>query len=360
MIIYIHIPFCHRICPYCSFYKHTPGGTDKRAFIQAIVAEARQYQSICQSPISSLYLGGGTPSMLSPGHLSELFDGLHDALPLENTHVTLEANPATFGTDKAQLFKQLGVNRISLGIQSFENHILKTLGREHNSDDASESVQILQNSGIDEVNIDLMFSVPGQSMEDWAQSLDKAVSLKPDHISAYNLTYEEDTPFFETLRHHDNEDLNAEMFTLAHNTLTQAGFTHYETSNYALPGKESEHNRSYWRGDDYLGLGPSAVSTVDATRWKNIPDTARYIHAVETVGHTKSEQETIDSQAYRIERIALLLRTTDGLPERYLADSPAADIDQLLENKLAEWHHGNLRLINDGPLLVDSIAAKLI
>jgi len=301
--------------------------------------------------------------MLSPAHLRKLFDGLAEIFDLSSTHITLEANPATFNLSKAQLFKSLGVNRVSLGIQSFNEHVLKTLGREHTPEQAIESVQLLRNAGMEEINIDLMFAIPGQSLTDWQHTLDTAVSLKPDHISAYNLTYEEDTAFIERLtqgEYNESEDTNADHFLAAQLTLEKAGFHHYETSNYAQPGKESQHNLAYWLGEDYLGIGPSAVSTIGGTRWKNIPDTSRYIHAIETVGHAKSEAETIDSSAFRIERIALLLRTTVGLPELYLADSPEGAVQELLENKLAELADGHLRLINDGPLLVDPIASKLI
>ena len=370
MIVYIHIPFCHRICPYCSFYKHTPGDTDKRAFIQAILKEAQHAASLywpnsssSTNRISTLYLGGGTPSMLSPGHLTDLFEGLHQTLPLENTHITLEANPATFGTSKTTLFKTLGINRISLGIQSFHNDVLQTLGREHNSNQASESVRTLQDADMEEINIDLMFSVPGQTMDDWKHTLDTAISLKPDHISAYNLTYEEDTEFIKKLtqgEYKESEDSNADMFSLAHDTLSEAGFHHYETSNYALPGKESQHNLAYWQGTDYIGLGPSAVSTIQGTRWKNLPNTDGYINAIKTIGHAKSNAETIDQDAFRIERIALLLRTTEGLPEVYLSESPEGSVQNLLDNHLAKINGGKLRLINNGPLLVDSIAAQLI
>ncbi|BDS06323.1 coproporphyrinogen III oxidase [Oceaniferula spumae] len=364
MILYVHIPFCHRICPYCSFYKHTPGDTDLRAFIQAIHKEAACWSALpSDTAIDTLYLGGGTPSMLSPGHLRELFDGLHKTLPLENTHITLEANPATFGTNKAALFKEMGVNRTSLGIQSFNDHVLKTLGREHNPEQAAEAVQLLRESGMEEINIDLMFSIPGQSDADWQHSLDRAVSLKPDHISAYNLTYEEDTEFIDRLTKGDykqSEDTNAVQFQQAHDTLTAAGFHHYETSNYAQPGMESRHNQGYWHGVDYLGLGPSAVSTIGDRRWRNLPDTAGYIHAVNTVGHAKREEEIIDEEAYRIERIALLLRTTEGLPECYLEDCPEGAVDELLGNQLAEMNNDKLRLINQGILLVDAIAEKLV
>lgn len=361
LIVYVHIPFCHRICPYCSFYKHTPGDTDQKAFIATITKEAETSASALNlTGISTLYLGGGTPSMLSPGHLTELFEGLHDTLPLADTHITLEANPATFNASKATLFKQLGVNRVSLGIQSFSPHVLETLGREHNPEQAAESVKILQNAGLEEVNIDLMFSVPGQSVADWEHSLDTAISLSPDHISAYNLTYEEDTPFFDKLRHNEDESTNAEMFLIAHSKLTSAGFLHYETSNYARPGKQSQHNLAYWQGQDYLGLGPSAVSTINGNRWTNLPDSARYIHAINTVGHAKSDQEIITPEAFRTERIALLLRTSHGLPGKYLEDSPDGAIESLIDNQLAEMKNGHLVLINKGLMLVDAIAAELL
>lgn len=301
--------------------------------------------------------------MLSPSHLRRLFEGLGSAFDLTNTHITLEANPATFNLSKAGLFKELGVNRTSLGIQSFSPPILKTLGREHSREQAIESVNILRAAGMEEINIDLMFSIPGQSMDDWRETLDTAVDLKPDHISAYNLTYEEDTEFIERLtrgEYSESEDTNAGMFQLAEQRLGTAGFKHYETSNYAQAGKESLHNLSYWQGHDYLGLGPSAVSTIHGKRWKNLPDTARYIQAVKSVGHAMSDAEQLSEEDLRIERIALLLRTSLGLPVKFIEQSPAGAVDELINNHLAKLENGRLRLINDGPMLVDPIAAKLI
>jgi oxygen-independent coproporphyrinogen-3 oxidase len=364
-MIYIHIPFCHRICPYCSFYKHTPGDTDIKRFIAAIITEARHevHRQGGSYPAPTLYLGGGTPSMLSPRHLRELFEGLQTVFDLHHTHITLEANPATFSINKAQLFKELGVNRVSLGVQSFSPDVLKTLGREHSPEEATESVKILREAGIEEINIDLMFAIPGQSLTDWEDTLTTAIALKPDHISAYNLTYEEDTAFIDRLtrgEYKENEETNASSFTLAHTLLKNAGFHHYETSNYAQPGKESQHNLAYWLGHDYLGLGPSAVSTIQGTRWQNLPDTTGYIHAIETVGHAKQNAETIDASAFRIERIALLLRTTTGLPVSYLEDSPDGAVDELIAHDLAKICEDHLQLINEAPLLVDPIAARLI
>ena len=314
MLLYIHIPFCHRICPYCSFYKHTPGDTPIGSFVDTLAAEAKS--RITENP-RTIYLGGGTPSMLSPGHLTRLFTALHDTIDFSKLdEVTLEANPATFDAAKAKLFRDLGVTRVSLGIQSFTPHVLEILGREHTVAQAGESVSILREAGIPSVNIDLMFSIPGQSKDDWRKTLEHAISLEPDHISAYNLTYEEDTAFFESLRRgemRENEDHDAEFFHLADELLTAAGFDHYETSNYARPGHHSTHNQGYWHGEDYLGLGPSAVSTLEDVRWKNLPDTARYVAQVQSVGHALSESETLDAEARRLERIALGLRTMDGI-----------------------------------------------
>lgn len=302
--------------------------------------------------------------MLSPRHLERLFSALHETLDFNRLdEVTLEANPATFDAEKARLFRALGVTRVSLGIQSFAPHILQTLGREHSAQQATESVQVLRDAGIPQVNIDLMFSIPGQSEADWLDTLQHAVSLKPDHVSAYNLTYEEDTAFFESLRRGEvapSEDIDARFFQLADECLGAAGFDHYETSNYAQPGCHSSHNRGYWRGEDYLGLGPSAVSTVAAVRSKNIADTAAYVARVESLGHALDESEALDAECLRLERIALGLRTTDGIPLDLLDSAGRARAEILVTEGLAKIDAGRFLLVSHGRALVDPIAAELV
>ena len=361
MLLYLHIPFCHRVCPYCSFYKHTPGDTPIGQFVDALAAEAK---SRVITPPRTLYLGGGTPSMLSPGHLTRLFTALHERIDFSKLEeVTLEANPATFDAAKARLFGDLGVTRVSLGIQSFTPHVLEILGREHSVGQAGEAVTILREAGMPSINIDLMFSIPGQSRDDWRKTLEHAVSLAPDHISAYNLTYEEDTAFFESLRRgemRENEDHDAEFFHLADELLTAAGFDHYETSNYAKPEHHSAHNQGYWRGEDYLGLGPSAVSTVEGVRWKNVPDTARYVAQIQSVGHALIEAETLDAEARRLERIALGLRTNDGISLDLLSTESRQRATHLAAEGLARITGGRFILIHHGRALVDPIAAELV
>ncbi|MES2476656.1 MAG: radical SAM family heme chaperone HemW [Verrucomicrobiota bacterium] len=361
MLLYLHIPFCHRVCPYCSFYKHTPGATSIGSFVDAI---ARETQSRLTTAPRTIYLGGGTPSMLSPSHLTRLFEALHAKIDFTALdEVTLEANPATFDLAKAKLFRELGVTRVSLGIQSFTPHVLKTLGREHSVGQADDAVRLLREAEIPSINIDLMFSIPGQSETDWHATLDHAITLQPDHISAYNLTYEEDTAFFESLRRgemRENEDHDADYFHLADRLLEAAGFDHYETSNYARPGHHSRHNRGYWNGEDYLGLGPSAVSTLDGSRWKNVADTALYVSQVASLGHALAESEPLDDEARRIERIALGLRTRDGISLNLLGPEARQRAHHLASEGLASIHGNRFILIHHGRALVDPIAAELV
>ncbi|MCH7226749.1 radical SAM family heme chaperone HemW [Haloferula sp. A504] len=365
MLVYLHIPFCHRICPYCSFYKHTPGATPIPRFIDAVVAEARERITTIRNERSAtaprtLYLGGGTPSMLSPAHLQRLFEGLSEVLSLDSLdEVTLEANPATFDLAKARLFRDLGVRRVSLGIQSFDPATLRTLGREHDPGQAAEAVRILREAGMPSVNIDLIFSVPGLSLDSWRATLETTLALEPDHVSAYNLTYEEDTEFLASLKRghlDEDEDRDAVQFHLAHDLLTAAGFDHYETSNYARDRHHSTHNRGYWQGEDYLGLGPSAVSTIAALRTTNVADTDRYVRMIEAVGHATVESEALDAEQLRLERLALLLRTKEGVPLEWL---DADDSQRLIEAGLARVAGDHFILTRQGAALVDPIAAEL-
>ena len=361
MLLYIHIPFCHRICPYCSFYKHTPGKTPIGRFIEALGREAAQ--RISRQP-RTLYLGGGTPSMLSLGHLEKLFGALHQQMDFSQLdEVTLEANPATFDDKKAALFRELGVTRVSLGIQSFNASVLRTLGREHDPAEAAESVKILREAGLAEVNIDLMFSIPGLKDEDWRETLEQSIALKPDHISAYNLTYEEDTAFFESLKRGEmdmNEDRDAHQFHLADELLSAAGFGHYETSNYARPGRESTHNRGYWQGEDYLGLGPSAVSTMNRERSRNVADTALYVKRINTIGNAVDDSEQLDEEQWRIERVALGLRTLEGISLDLLDEAGRDRAASLANEGMAALEGERLKLKGIGRALVDPIVAELI
>src|SRR5205807_6593047 len=292
--IYVHIPFCARICPYCAFYKELLDRSQTQRFCEALLSELPQQaqdRPAFAGPTagrhllpSTIYFGGGTPTALTTAQLEFLLGGFRDALDLSKLIAwTMEANPGSVSKSKAALLRRLGITRISLGIQSWDDDLLILLGREHNAKQGEESFQILRDAGFSNINVDLMFGLPGQTIHQWRSTLERTVSLKPEHISSYCLTYEEDTEFLLRLARGEfrqDPDTDSEFFELTMSILETAGYKHYEISNYARPGFRSAHNRAYWSGSDYLGIGPSAFSTIGMTRWQNISDFRRYADAV--------------------------------------------------------------------------------
>ena len=361
---YLHIPFCHRVCPYCSFFKHTPGRTDMRAFVEALLTEARLRATRCPVALRTLYLGGGTPTALSETHLDHLLSGLAEILDLSGLEeFTVEANPRTLPPAKAELLLRHGVTRVSLGVQAWDEPTLATLGRDHSPAEAAATFATLRAAGFPSVNVDLMFSIPGQRLETWKASLDRTLELAPDHISAYNLNYEEDTEFFDRLtrgQYREVPDQDADFFFTALETLEAAGFRHYEISNYAKPGHESAHNAAYWFGRDYLGLGPGCTSTVAGQRWQNVRDTARYIESLQTGTLPAMDLEQLTPEQRRTERFGLELRTLQGLPMDLVDAAQHPLLQQLARDGLLRLEDGHIRLDRAGKPLVDSIAVALL
>lgn len=362
MHLYVHIPFCHHICPYCAFYKHKPGNLANEAFVAAILAEAQTHRELSGRELRTIYFGGGTPSLLSGKLLTQLCNGIRDQFDLSSLQEwTIEANPATFDQRKAATMRQLGINRVSLGVQSFQSDTLKTLGRDHSPQSAIEAFQSLRSAGIRNISIDLMFSIPGQDSASWQSDLETAVALEPDHFSAYNLTYEEDTEFL--TRHEQgeldaSEDRDANLFYQAIDFLEEHGFRHYEISNYARSGFESVHNQAYWKGADYLGLGPGAVSTIGSRRWKTLPDTAAYIDRIQKGEDAATERETLTDEDRRLEAIGLQLRTAKGVPTA-LIQSPDP-VESLNQQGYIVEHEGHYVLTREGKALADPIAGMLV
>ncbi len=362
--VYAHVPFCHRICPYCSFYKHTPGGADLGAFVEALLAEARGRTQAVSLDVETLYLGGGTPTLLSERHLGHLLAGLREVFDLRNlSECTIEINPRTLTAKKAELLRRQGVTRASLGVQAWDEPTLAVLGRDHSPAEAEQTYRTLRAAGFESVSIDLMFSIPGQSLETWRGSLKRTLELSPDHISTYNLNYEEDTEFFERLRagrYQERPDQDADFFFSALDLLEGAGFSHYEISNHARPGHESRHNAAYWFGRDYLGLGPGATSTVAGRRWQNVRDTERYIALAQAGDETAFEAEQITGEQRRTERFGLELRTRQGLPVELIEPAQQALLRQLQSDGLLRLEDQHVRLNRVGKPLVDSIAVALL
>lgn len=279
--LYLHIPFCPRVCPYCNFYVQPADRRLSVPLVEALLAEHRWWRDHADLRPDTIYLGGGTPSALDTRSLEKLLTALHTAHNPQE--FTIEINPTTLSAEKAAMLRGLGVTRASLGAQSFHPGELLTLGRQHSPERIVATYHILRDAGFDNINLDLIFGTPGGTEHDWAATLRRALDLAPEHISAYCLTYEEDTPFFERVASgqwaRPDPEREEHLMRLTQRTLTAAGFTQYEVSNYARPGFESRHNIAYWRGADYLGLGPGAVSTLAALRWKNIPNVETYTSA---------------------------------------------------------------------------------
>ena len=332
-----------------------------RAFIAAVVREAELRLPPGFAP-DTIYFGGGTPSMLSPKHLDDLVAGLRTWL--DTAHVrewSFEANPATFTAAKVEHWRSLGINRVSLGAQSFEPELLRMLGREHSAEQIAESVRLLRAAGMEQVNIDLMFCLPGQTPAQWRHSLDEALALEPDHLSTYSLTLEEDTPFYSACPP-PAEEQEAELYTIAHEQLTKAGFRHYEVSNYARgDGARSEHNLAYWRGADYYGLGPGACGTVNNVRYMNAPSTPLYSHALAEGKLPPGSQEVLTEQDRITELLGLQLRTDEGVPLGKFSADQAPVLRMLREEGLAyTTPTSRLVLTPRGLLLADEIAVQLM
>lgn len=361
--LYVHVPYCHKICPYCSFYKHLPSEGNPAGFPAALLAEAR---ALVEGPVplalETVYFGGGTPTFLPTAVLENFLPELASILNFGQVQEwTMEINPRTIDAKKAAVLRGCGVNRASLGVQAWDAESLEILGRDHSPAEGEEAFRILRDSGFPSVSIDLMFSVPGRPVSAWEASLKKTLSLQPDHISAYNLTYEEDTEFFRKCLagiYSVEESRDEEEFALAMELLQGSGYLHYEISNYAKPGRESLHNQSYWAGGDYAGLGPGAVSTIHGQRYRNIPSTTVWQDSARAGKVLRVEHEEITPTKWLCERLALGFRTSTGLPAQWLQGAQPA-ITRLLEEGLIRQDGNFLKLTHRGKFVADGVISHL-
>ncbi len=365
MNLYLHIPFCPKICPYCSFYKEASDRNKTEGFVEAVLHEAERFQDGFGQRVAprTVFVGGGTPTALPTRLLVRLFRGLQKSIDFSRVEEwTVEMNPATVSLEKAHELRQMGVTRVSMGVQSWDEAMLKRLGRVHSAIQAERSFAILREAGFDNINLDLMFAIPGQTAQVWIASLEKTFSLQPEHLSAYCLTYEEDTAFLaaqqrgDLVRETENE---CDFFAIAMGRAEAAGYHQYEISNYARPGRECRHNLGYWRGDDYLGLGPSAVSTINGKRWKNVPNTTFYMAEIAQHGHARIEEEELDGPTRLVEQLAFGLRTSEGVP-LHEASARLETLAELEKEGFLECGGGRVRLTPRGRMVADEIGSLIL
>lgn len=372
--IYIHIPFCKSRCIYCGFYS-TMNKELKERYVDALIREihmrkddfARLGTSLSPSSTSTVYFGGGTPSSLSVCDIERIVGALESTFNGTPSEVTLEMNPDDVTKDYIKAVRQMGINRISMGIQTFDDSRLQFIRRRHNASQAEKAVMTIREEGIHNVSIDLMFGFPNQTMDEWVTDIDKAIALHPTHISAYSLMYEEDTPLFRMLQKGEINQIDDEtslaMYTELINRLTANGYEHYEISNFAMPGYRSVHNSSYWHDTPYLGFGAAAHSYNKDTRSWNIPDLKKYIESIES-GVLPSESEVIDADTHYNDLITTALRTREGLnlddlPQKY-REYALVNARKSISEHLLEATDSHIRLTREGLFVSDMVMSELI
>ncbi|UWG96864.1 radical SAM family heme chaperone HemW [Dehalobacter sp. DCM] len=381
--LYVHVPFCINKCDYCAFFSvplnkmELQGANSGSGIISSYLDGLEREIALCENEapaqgVSSLFIGGGTPTALAIHDLERLLNLLHTGYrfssscsqengyaPDKDTEKTIESNPGTIDPEKLSVLRGYDINRISVGVQSFDDHILKTIGRIHSVKDIYNSVELIRKAGFDNLNMDLMFGLPGQRMRNWQDSLKQAVALNPEHLSLYALTVEEGTPL-----DHDytsgkitipDDDSDADMYQWAVGYLQSNGYIHYEVSNFAKPGFECRHNLTYWRSEDYTGLGPGAVSCVNDVRSKNMEDITDYRKHLSAGNRPWDDSATeILTKDQRISEYMMLgLRTTAGIDLRGFADKFGAEVNDVYGQKLQDYLNKKILLINDGRLMID-------
>jgi oxygen-independent coproporphyrinogen-3 oxidase len=368
--IYIHIPFCKKACNYCNFHFSTNHQLINQV-IDAIVHEIQLQKHYLSEPIETLYLGGGTPSLLRKAALAKLFDAvkLHFTL-LPDAEITLEANPDDIGNEQLLNWVELGVNRLSIGIQSFRNEDLQWMGRAHNADQALTCIGLAQAAGIQNISIDLIYGGPSLSNEDWIKNLQIAINTGVPHLSCYALTVEPKTALAHKINQQELPNVDAAHqaahFGILQEMTANAGFEQYEISNFSLPGKRSIHNANYWLGQHYLGVGPAAHSFNGISRQWNISNNALYIQSLaQDVVPFEIEELTVVQQIN--EYIMTALRTIEGIDTNRINAIAGNDIfeailldaDHYIDEGLLTHKNGRLSLTPNGKFMADGIAAHL-
>ncbi|HMK44143.1 MAG TPA: radical SAM family heme chaperone HemW [Dissulfurispiraceae bacterium] len=366
--LYIHIPFCLRKCLYCNFYSESVDSHEPERYMRALCRELAERRSEC-GPLSTVFLGGGTPSILSVDLLRVLMECLSKKMALSSdAEITIEANPATIDEKGLCELRSIGFNRLSLGVQSCRNGELRQLGRPHNWQQALDAFDAARRAGFDNISVDLIYGVPGQGMAGWRESLAQVVRLHPEHISAYELTPEPQTPLHDKLRTGEislpSEESIEEMFLFADDYLGSMGYEHYEISNYALSGYRCRHNMTYWERAPYVGLGPAAHSFDGEHRRANIEDVREYMAALEKGRSVQMESARISEYEIICETIFLGLRTSEGVTMSELPAHSTAGIEKALQDQrlqgLVLFDGNQLRLTRRGWLLSNEVIAILL
>jgi len=372
--IYIHIPFCRSRCSYCDFATGIYDRPLAERYVDALVKELEIWEEVSPRRVDTIYFGGGTPSLLSPAQVKAILETVHSRFEVESAaEVTMEMNPGTVTPESVAEFRRLGINRASFGAQTFDDRELARLGRSHTTEDTTKTLQILRDAGFDNVSFDLIAGLPGQSVSGWQYNLDRALELRPEHLSFYLLEVHEGTPLAEHIRKgiqpRPDDELAAEMYELMLERANAAGYEHYEISNLCLPGYESRHNTKYWIGAPYYGFGCSAHSFDGKDRrWSNERDVARYVGLIEQEQNPIVEQVKLTPDEVRAEAVFLGMRMMRGVSVKQyqrmfgvdLRTEHKSDLERFKDAGLIEFDGDLLRLTSSGALLSNEVFAVFV
>ena len=370
--LYVHIPFCKSRCIYCGFYS-TVGLDLRQQYVEALCKEMEmenEKRKEKNEKLKTIYLGGGTPSQLTTEQLRQLFYNIYKVYGRDAEEITIEINPDDVTETYAEALPELGINRVSMGAQTFDNARLKFLHRRHRAEQVEQAVKRLRKAGIQNISIDLMYGFPDETLEDWKQDIKKALTLNVEHISAYCLMIEEGTVLYERVKsekvkvkNDKDEELERAMYEMLIDQLTGAGYEHYEISNFARQGYRSRHNSSYWHDVPYIGLGAAAHSYDGACRSWNVADIRQYITAIER-GERPAEYETLDEDTRYNDRVTVALRTSDGLDLTTLSEKHRRyclkEAQRYLSDGLLRLDDNRLILTRKGLFVSDMVMSGLI
>lgn len=358
--IYIHVPFCIKKCGYCDFYSVKWDEESENSYIRSAIDEIKGYRELEDYIIDTIFIGGGTPSVIMPQNIEKLIAAVKDTFTVaQNAEISMEANPNSL-SQNLKIYKETGINRLSIGIQSLKDDILKRIGRIHNFSEALQAIDLAQKQGFDNINADVMFNIPGQTLEDITDTIYQLISKDIRHISFYSLKLEEGTQMYSLEKNKvitmPVEDLEREMYYAGRTIMEEHGLMQYEISNFAVKGYECRHNLKYWNQEEYIGIGPSAHSFMGNTRYSNPSNLKEYTLSSGKEGFKRNIQEVMDEDELMFEYIMLRLRLTEGLKfaefknkfNRDFEETYKAQIEKLLKDNLIYLDDEGIRLTHRG------------
>lgn len=372
--LYLHIPFCVRKCAYCDFLSWRGTEEEQQRYVEGLLKEIESYRSFAQGyRVSTVFLGGGTPSVLSGEQMARILETLQNVFAIEKKpEITLEMNPGTADRDKLKVYRKMGVNRLSIGLQSVKNENLKLLGRIHRYEDFLETWKMARDEGFENISADMISSIPGQNLEQWKEELEILVQTPLEHISVYQLILEEGTAFYDRYGDHEellpDEDISREIYLWTGKFLENQGYRQYEISNYARPGRESRHNLKYWERGDYLGLGLGAASMVRNIRMSNTRDMEEYLGCCHNPKTMRKDVEFLEEPRQMEEFMFLGLRKTRGVSRKEFRRIFGRELDMVYEkaldkclrNGMLKEHRDRIYLSQEGILLSNQVLSEFL